>query len=302
LAPVRLGLIGVGRWGRNFVRTLGAGVEGAILAAVASSNPETAAILPPGCAMFTDWRAMLAEGHLDGVLIATPPALHADMTRAAMKAGLAVLVEKPLTLSLPPAYALRDLLWDHPVPIRVGHVHLFSSAWQGFKRQVRRLGPVSEIKGMAGNRGPYRADSDVLWDYGPHDVAFCLDLLGAMPDEASAKLLASRSMEDGLLAQRYRLRLGFGAIEAEMVIGTDMDKTRRFEAHCQGGTVLYDDTTPEKLFVDGRPVALHSPHFPLHLELLDFVAAIRANDTDPSDLDLGIRVVEVLDRCRSTLA
>ena len=43
------------------------------------------------------------------------------------------------------------------------------------------LGPIREIAAVAGNRGPYREDVAVLWDWGPHDVAMALDLVGASP-------------------------------------------------------------------------------------------------------------------------
>jgi len=48
----------------------------------------------------TDFAAMLQAERPDLVLIAAPPALHADMSIAAMEAGASVLCEKPLCASL----------------------------------------------------------------------------------------------------------------------------------------------------------------------------------------------------------
>ena len=51
-------------------------------------------------AAYTDYAAMLKAERPDLVLIAAPPALHADMSIAAMEAGACVLCEKPLCASL----------------------------------------------------------------------------------------------------------------------------------------------------------------------------------------------------------
>ncbi len=49
---------------------------------------------------FTDYRAMLAELELDGVLVLGPDELHLEHTLACLEAGKHVLVEKPITRSL----------------------------------------------------------------------------------------------------------------------------------------------------------------------------------------------------------
>ncbi|MDO8607487.1 MAG: Gfo/Idh/MocA family oxidoreductase [Phaeospirillum sp.] len=297
--PIRLALIGAGRWGRNYLRTLTA-TEGVALAAVASGNPDTAALCPPGCRLFTHWRAMLAAGGLDGVIIASPPASHAEIAEAVIRQGLAVLIEKPLTLDHGQALRLRQVAADHPVLIQVGHIHLAAPAWRRLKQLVDRIAPVRGIRAVAGARGPYRPDVGVLWDWGAHDVAMCLDIARTMPDRVDARLLDRRAVADGT-AERISIRLGFGALEAEIVLGTDMDKTRRFELTGAGGTLVYDDLAPAKLTLDGQAVPIER-HPPLAVQVQDFAAAIRAGSTDMSGLELGIAVVEILDRCQSLSA
>ncbi len=51
-------------------------------------------------AAYTDYATMLRTERPDLVLIAAPPALHADMSIAAMEAGASVICEKPLCASL----------------------------------------------------------------------------------------------------------------------------------------------------------------------------------------------------------
>jgi predicted dehydrogenase len=96
MAP-KIGFLGTGWIGRH--RMAGMLATGAIeAAAIADPSPEMVAEalkLAPGAAVVPDLDGMLALG-LDGVVIATPSALHADQSIAALRAGAAVFCQKPL--------------------------------------------------------------------------------------------------------------------------------------------------------------------------------------------------------------
>lgn len=93
----RLGFLGVGWIGRHRLRAvLDAGAAAA--AVVADAVPECAreaASTLPGCAVADSLEALL-EHDLDGVVIATPSALHADQAVRALERGVAVFCQKPL--------------------------------------------------------------------------------------------------------------------------------------------------------------------------------------------------------------
>ena len=286
MTTIRLGLVGAGRWGRIYIRTIGS-VPGVTLAAVASSKPETKALLPAGTALFPDWRAMLAAGGLDGVVVATPPASHAEITIAALEAGLAVLVEKPLTMDPLEAAAVLAAARRAGRTVMVGHVHLFSPAWRRLKFLASGMGAVLGIKGLAGDPGPRRPDTSVLWDWGPHDMAMCIDLLGRGPD-------AVRCDQTG---DTLRLGLRFGTVPATATLGTLPEKTRRFTVACEGGKLVYDDLAAVKLTINGRPVPV-APDLPLSVAVAEFAAAVRKGGASLAGLDLGVAVVEALAACR----
>lgn len=93
----RVGFLGVGWIGRS--RLEGMLATGAIeAAAIVEPSPEMregALALAPGAQVCADYDAMLALG-LDGIVIATPSALHADQSIRALNAGAAVFCQKPL--------------------------------------------------------------------------------------------------------------------------------------------------------------------------------------------------------------
>lgn len=70
-------------------------IEAVAIADPSSDCAGEAATLAPGAVRVEDLAAMLALG-LDGVVIATPSALHAEQSIAALEAGVAVFCQKPL--------------------------------------------------------------------------------------------------------------------------------------------------------------------------------------------------------------
>jgi predicted dehydrogenase len=57
---------------------------------------------------FTDYKTMLDEVELDGIIIATPHYSHPEMTLAGFERGIHVLVEKPISVHVKDAHAMID--------------------------------------------------------------------------------------------------------------------------------------------------------------------------------------------------
>jgi predicted dehydrogenase len=296
---LELGLIGAGRWGRVFIKTIAA-LDGIRLARVASTNRETAALVD--CPVTPDWRRVAEDAKLDGVIIATPPALHGEMTQAAVARGLPVLVEKPLTLDEDEARRLTSFVRDRGGFVLVDHVHLFHPAWRALKERLAGLGPVRSIRTLSGGPGPDRDDATMLWDWGSHDVAMCLDLMGAVPENATARRREKRAGGEAV-----SLRLDFpGGVRAEVEISNIMErKTRLFSVQTDRGTLVYDGKGPSPLTLrrDGRDdVAIEvAAAAALECAVMAFAGAVREKSNDMSSLRLGADTVAVLARCQRCL-
>lgn len=305
---VRLGVIGAGRWGCNVIRTI-AETDGMDLVRVGSSNPETQALVGEDCLVSEDWHQVLNPAEIDGVVITTPPALHAEMVREAVTNGIPVLVEKPLTMDMAEAGGLKRLVDLSGGMVLVDHIHLFAPAFQTIAQLLAAVGPIRAIRGTAGNMGPFRDDASVLWDWGPHDVSMCLALMGGLPDNIAAKRI-SQDEQGEVLA----LTLIFeGGVEAEVIIGNIMpEKTRRFAVHTDKVVMVYDDLAPNKLTLhpptegfaepegDGEPMDIPGDS-PLEVAMTTFCDAILNQDQTTASLDLGVDVVAVLSECEKAL-
>jgi predicted dehydrogenase len=97
---VRLGVIGLGNIAGKHIQNISSGeVANCDLAAVCSRQPDES-INDLGVPHFTDYRELLGSGLCDAVLIATPTFNHYEIGCAALGAGLHVMMEKPLGLSV----------------------------------------------------------------------------------------------------------------------------------------------------------------------------------------------------------
>ncbi len=295
----RLGLIGVGRWGRNIARTVSENRR-AVLAGVASRNPRSGEVVPRGCRIVADWRELIADPGLDGVIVATPPTLHPQIVLAALEAQLPILVEKPLALSIEEGRRIHARTRELAGSVMVDHTYLFHPAWNELKCLAADLGAIRAIRSSGGNWGPFRAEMPVLWDWGPHDISMCIDLMAGMPGTVSASRVRAEQTPQGR-GEKLRLGLSFATTRAEIEIGNIMPaRVRRFEVEFAGTTVVIDDTAEHKLRCGGRAVPIRGTP-PLTAVIDAFVDAIAADSFDTDSLELALQVVETLERCDAVL-
>lgn len=298
---LRLGLIGAGPWGRRYIETL-RDFPGAVLTRVASRNHATAAFVGPACKVTPDWRRLIGASDLDGLIIASPPAFHAEHAGFAIASGMPVLIEKPLTLDLHSSLCLLEAAQLRGTVVLVDHLYLFHPAYEELKRRVLLLGGRMSIRSIGGNRGPVRPSVPPLWDYGPHDLSMCLDLAGRMP--SSIKGARRRSGEGEIID----LHLAFpGGTEAHLTFGNGFEAKARNLTVLRGGVELRFNDLGEVMLVEsasgrpGVPVAVEAGR-PLDRALRAFLIAIRARPYDLTELRSAVEVVALLSQCETVLA
>jgi len=105
---VRIGIVGIGNMGTGHAKLfLENKVPGAMLAAICDINPDKMKSFSD-VPKYTDSDTMLREAKLDAVVVATPHYGHTTIGIAALKAGLHVLVEKPISVHKADAQRLID--------------------------------------------------------------------------------------------------------------------------------------------------------------------------------------------------
>jgi predicted dehydrogenase len=195
---VRVALIGYGLAGAAFHAPLIETVDGLELAAIVTRNPErraAAAGTHPGAELLESADEVMARaGDFGLVVVASPNSTHVPLARAAIEAGLPVVVDKPLAASTAQARPLIELARERGVMLTVFQ----NRRWDGDFLTARALieggdlGPVHrfesrferwrpEIKAGWREEDPDKAGG-VLYDLGSHLVDQALQLFGPARD------------------------------------------------------------------------------------------------------------------------
>ncbi len=135
---VSIGIAGAGLIGRAHILRL-ARATGARLAAIADPAPDARALaVEQGVPCHDDLDAMLATEKLDGVIVATPNAMHADQAIACIERGVPVLIEKPIAETLANAGRIVAASERRRVPVLVGHHRRHNPILQAARETVRK--------------------------------------------------------------------------------------------------------------------------------------------------------------------
>lgn len=325
---MNIAVLGSGYWGKNHVRVF-ARAANAHLRWVCDPDPAAlaaAAGLAPRARTTSDLDRVLADPAVDGVVIATPAATHADLAVRAFAAGKHVLVEKPVALSLADAVRIDAAARRAGRALVVGHLMLYHAAVVRLRELLHagELGRLHYLYATRVNLGRLRSDENALWSFGPHDLAIFDHLVGELPASVSARGAAclQPGIEDVVFVS---LRYPGGVMAHLHLSWLDPKKERRVTLVCSdkmaelddvavdGKLRIYDrgyDRPPEftefDQFLRIRQGEVHLPPVamdePLAVMAGHFLACARGEATPLSDGASGIRVVRILAAAQASLA
>ncbi len=194
-ADIRVALLGYGIAGAYFHAPFIASVDGLTLAAVVTRNEERRSQArreqPDARLLDRAEEVWKLASEFDLVVVATPNRTHVPLARAALEAGLAVVVDKPLAATAAEAGELVAVAERHNVLLTVFQ----NRRWDGDYLTVRdliergELGRVfrfesrferwrPELTGNWRERGEPEEAGGVLYDLGSHLIDQALFLLG----------------------------------------------------------------------------------------------------------------------------
>jgi predicted dehydrogenase len=106
------------------------------------------------CRVYNDFRELLARPDIDAVLIATGDRWHPLISIAAAKAGKDVYCEKPISLTIEEALAMREAVRRYGIVFQMGTQQRSSSSFR-FACELVRNGYIGEVKEvLVGVGGP----------------------------------------------------------------------------------------------------------------------------------------------------
>ena len=231
---LRAAVVGVGYLGRFHAQKYAALAAGGVeLVGVVDARRETAQRVAEelGTRAFTDHRELLgAAPAVDLVSVASTTETHHAVARDFLAAGVHVLAEKPITVTVAQADELIALADARKLVLQVGHLERFNPAWLAVRDRIRR--PVFiEAHRMA----PFKArgiDVSVVLDLMIHD----LDLILPLVDSPIADLRASgvSVLTDGIDIANARIEFASGCVAnltASRTSTASLRRMRIFQHH-----------------------------------------------------------------------
>lgn len=329
-APVVLGIVGAGGWGKNHVRNFAA-LPGAELRWVcdrSESIRQDVARSYPTVRCEAEIAAMLADAELEAVVVVTDAPNHFEVAKAALQAGKDVFVEKPLALSAAHSEELCDLADANERILMVGHLLLYHPAVEKLKALVvgGELGEVLYITCQRTNLGVVRRDENSWWSLAPHDISVVNYLLDEEPIAVAATggvfLQKERGLEDVVFATLY---YPDGKVAHLHVSWLDPHKARRTTVVGDDKMAVFDDTSPDQKLtifdkgVEPPPSAVSYAEGvrvrmgdivvpalrmrePLRRELEAFLSAVRTREVPVASGRSGLAVVRALEAGSRSLA
>lgn len=288
-----LALIGIGKWGQNYLHAADT-LDKVEIKYICAHSQKTLKHLPNTYIKTTSIYDLLKDNQIDGFIIATPAVTHFTIAKQLLSFKKNFLIEKPLALTYKQALELQKIWQTQKTKVLVAHLYLYNPAYQEFKKLFNNMRKIKSIH-FEGLCSPIRKDVSVIWDWGPHPISIFLDLIkkpikklnAFSPNKSLDTVKATLEFEDDIEALIDISWLG-------------SHKVRRLIAVGDHTSLELDDTN-----INGQKVLLKKSNYPpqypkysfdfaLTRELEEFIGAIKYNKQITSEINLGVDVVKIL--------
>jgi UDP-N-acetylglucosamine 3-dehydrogenase len=191
---VKVGLLGIGKWGKNHLRTLSQ--IKCDLVGISDINEEKKSLSEEyGIDFYTDYKKLLKL--IDAVIVTTPTDLHFNIVKNCINAGKHVLVEKPIATTARQSKILIELAQSKNVVLSVGYLFRFNNAIIRLKELLKEVGRVQYITcRYIHSTKPPRKDSGAIFNLGIHPI----DILNFISEKKPSKIFAKKS---NLLSDKF---------------------------------------------------------------------------------------------------
>ena len=164
--------------------------------------------------VLTQWRDVLNLPDVQAVVIATPDHLHEEMAIACLKAGKAVMLQKPMAGSVQACQRIVEQSITQNVDLQVSFMHRYFEEFQHAKNLIADgvIGKIHSIRMRNATPGPDWGDwffdqanvaNGVVDQLGVHGIDLLIQLLGPMRD-VSARIAIqkpTRLLKNGKMVQ-----------------------------------------------------------------------------------------------------
>lgn len=155
--PVKVGIVGLGRWAKVLTRAAAKSKALTIVSGYSRSEENRSAFARDfGVTCVADLATMLGDPQIEGVILTVPNEQHLPLAREVAKAGKHVYTEKPIASSLEEGLEIADLEQHHDVTVTVGHSARLMAGFRLIKAAIN-AGELGRLAFMEANFSNERA-------------------------------------------------------------------------------------------------------------------------------------------------
>ncbi len=281
---VKIGIIGVGGWGKNHSRVLH---DFGVLTSICDMDKIKAKNLATRYNVnhYGSIDDMIDTESLDACLVCTPTKTHYPVATKLMEKGINVFVEKPLSYSSKECEEMIQIAKKNKISLTCGYIERFNPAVQEVKKILSDnvYGELLMIEFHRENRMPLHIkDVGIIYDTAVHDIDTAIYLFGSKPNVVFARAgKIFHSFEDF-----SNIILGFGKDRVAVISSNWITpkKVRNFSAVCTdaiiNGDFIKQEITIEDSLCTTTPRRQNLVE-PLSLELRNFIEVIEGKRDHP---------------------
>jgi predicted dehydrogenase len=168
---VNIGVIGTGSRG-NWILEVLKNIEGVRCVACCDIIPQRLdkgiSLSDPRAKRYTDYKALLDDKDVDGVIISTPLSMHYQMATDALHAGKHVYCEKTMVFTVDEAVKMQEVVGTSDLIFQVGYQHRFNPMYNVIRNLVNNeelFGAFTHAESYWNRNGSWRREVfDPKWE------------------------------------------------------------------------------------------------------------------------------------------
>jgi glucose-fructose oxidoreductase len=277
---------------------------------------------------YADLQAMVAAKHPQALLVYTPVSQHRPVIEQAANDGIDVMVEKPLTISLADALAIRHAAREHHIQVLVN----YETTWYASNRAVYdmvqqgRLGTLRKVVVHDGHEGPREIGvsptfmswlgdpaqdgAGALYDFGCYGADLMTWLMhGETPISVTAVAQTDKPQEYPRVDDDATIILRYKGAQAVLMPSWDWSFARKdMEVYGTKGYAIALNPDDLSIRLEGAKQAHPAVAPPLPKDedsSMDYLTAVLHGQIHPhgdlSALDTNMIVMQILDAARQSV-
>ena len=301
---MRIGIVGLGYWGRKVFREYLALVNEGLIDTIHLYDAKINLLSDEefrhaSVVVHDSYQSLI--GNVDAVHICVPNDFHYEYTTKALEAGVSTLVEKPLTKNSTEAFNLVEKALENGVVLQVGNIFRFSNSIRA-ARELIFSGEIGAIHHayiswthMASSENS--RTEDVLWDLGPHIFDIVNFLTGLWPVSVLYSPYTGGN-RDRKLAEADLIINYMNFIASIRISLVDHRRTRLVEMAGTNGTIILDPVVQNLEIHDSsgvRHIEINRNNT-LRDEIINFLDCSRNGRTRVNSGNLGTAIVRELEQ------